>query len=248
MPTSFLNLVDDNGTNSTGTLIDKAEFQALLMGASITSTSTGAVNNWAPGVDGHTLIEWNGAADATFSGLTLGQAGLTVTVKNVTTTKVAYFLHQSGLSSVGNKFTNYIASGLTPVAPLGTVTYRHDGTSWQIVSHVQGATLPWVPADGSGASLVFNVVTANYLVAGRLVYVDTQLVYPSTANASVAKITGLPFITAGRCTLGVAGSVDFATQITSSVTIDIIAPGGGTKTNTQMSLANFYMSGTYATT
>jgi hypothetical protein len=162
MPTSFLNLVDDNGTNTTGTLIDKAEFQALLMGTvPTTQTNTGAVNNWAPGVDGHTFTRWAGASDATFSGCTGGQAGLLHVVKN-TGTKVGYFLHASGLSSAANQFSNTATSGPTPIAPGGSVAYRHDGTLWQLVGHDQG---DWItPTFAAG----------NYVGSGSMTWTLTS--------------------------------------------------------------------------
>lgn len=138
MAVSYLNLVNDDGSNTVGSLVDAAELQLLLRGSFVTSTSTGAVNNWAPPVDGHTFINWNGAADATFSGLAAGAAGLIVMVKNITTTKIANFLHQSGLSSAGNKFTNCATSAATSIAPSGSVIYRYDGTDWQLLAHEQG--------------------------------------------------------------------------------------------------------------
>lgn len=179
MPTSFLNLVNDPGDNTTGTLMDKAELQALLMGTFVTRTDTGAVNNWAPGIDGHTFTAWNGAADATFSGQTLGQAGLLHVVRNITAAKVAYFLHQSGSSSAGNKYTNSATSGATPVGPGGYIAHRHDGTDWQLVAHQQGAwitptfaagnytgsgAMTWVPDSG-------DITTCKYLLDGRRLHV-----------------------------------------------------------------------------
>jgi hypothetical protein len=162
MAVSFLNLVDDDGSNTVGSLVDKAELQLLLRGSMVTSTSTGAVNNWAPPIDGHTYINWNGAADATFSGLAGGLSGLTATVKNITTTKIASFLHQSGLSSAGNKFTNYATSGATSIAPSGSLTFRYDGTDWQLIAHEQG---DWI-------TVAFNA--ANFGASGAQTWTLTS--------------------------------------------------------------------------
>lgn len=51
----------------------------------------------------------------------------------------------------------------------------------------------WTPADGSGASLSFTTVEGHYVKVGQLVSVAATLTYPSTANGSAAKISGLPF-------------------------------------------------------
>jgi len=176
MPTSFLNLVNDDGSNTVGTLIDKAEIQALLMGTYLTRTDTGAVNNWAPGVDGHTFTAWAGASDATFSGCAGGQAGLLHVVRN-TGTKVAYFLHASGLSSAANQYANSVTSGATPIAPGGYIAHRHTGSVWQLVAHEQGAWIApaWVQAHftGNGSMTwlveVGDVGTSRYRLTGRTV-------------------------------------------------------------------------------
>lgn len=140
----------------------------------VTATDTGAVNNWAPGLAGHTLIEWNGASDAAITGLAGGTTGQRVTVKNITTTKVITSAHQSGSSSAGNKFRNAATSGLTPVAAGGWITYQYDGTDWQLVNHEQG---PWVTptyaaGDYTASSGTFTVdagdVLSNaYVLKGR---------------------------------------------------------------------------------
>jgi hypothetical protein len=211
MAVSFLNLVNDSGANLDGTLMDVAQVQLLLRGSFVTSTSTGAVNNWAPPIDGHTFIEWNGAADATFSGLAGGLSGLTVTVRNITTTKVASFLHQSGLSSAGNKFTNSATSGATPVAPGGWITYRYDGTDWQLVAHEQGAWITPTFAAGSytatagtwtlaAGDVIFNA----YRLSGRTLQWHARLATTSVSNAGVVLQAAIPGgFTAGQSSLPV---------------------------------------------
>jgi hypothetical protein len=199
MAVSFLNLVDDDGSNTVGTLVDKAQLQLLLRGSFVTSTATGAVNNWAPPVDGHTFIDWNGAADATFSGLAAGLVGLTATVKNITTTKVAYFLHQSGLSSAGNKFTNSATSAATPVAPGGWITYRYDGTDWQLVTHEQGAWVTptfaagsYTASAGTWTLTAGDVTTNRYRLSGRTLQWIVSLATTSVSNAGVTLLAALP--------------------------------------------------------
>jgi len=51
----------------------------------------------------------------------------------------------------------------------------------------------WTPADGSGAGLSFSSVSAKYVKNGNQVTASFNLTYPSTADGTAAKISGLPF-------------------------------------------------------
>jgi len=104
-------------------------------------TDTGNQNDYAAGISGHTMTRWAGAADATFTGVAGGSAGLVWVFKNTSTGKVAYFPHQSGSSSAANRFRNTVTSGATPVAQGGYAVYQHDGTDWQLVAHQQGLAI-----------------------------------------------------------------------------------------------------------
>jgi hypothetical protein len=110
----------------------------------------------------------------------------------------------------------------------------------------------WTPTDGSGAGLVFNVVSANYIKIGQLVYVDAQLVYPATTNGAAARIAGLPFSAVGRSALSIGqqntGPAGLQASITGSAAIDFSSVAGGITTNAQMSNINFYFSGCYRAT
>lgn len=115
---------------------------------SLANTAVGAQNNWAPGVVGNTVVFWNGASDLVLSGLAGGVLGQLFILHNITSAKVAYLIHQSGLSSAGNKFRNIATSGNTPVAAGGTAVFQYDGTDWQLIQHEQGA---WItPAFAAG--------------------------------------------------------------------------------------------------
>lgn len=54
----------------------------------------------------------------------------------------------------------------------------------------------WTPSDGSGAGLTFTNVTGYYTRIGRQVLVVFNLTFPSTVDASAARIAGLPFTSA----------------------------------------------------
>ena len=149
----------------------------------ISNSDTGAQNNWAPtGLSGNTLIEWNGAADAAITGLAGGSAGQIVTVKNVTTTKIATFAHASGSSSAGNKFKNIATSAATPIAPTGALTYQHDGTEWQLDAHEQGAliTAPfsagdYTPDGGTWTVEAGDVLSMGYKLDGRRIHIFVDI-------------------------------------------------------------------------
>jgi hypothetical protein len=144
-------------------------------------TDTGAVNDWAPAISGHTLIEWAGLADFAPTGLAGGVAGQIVLVKN-TGAKVALFGH-NGASSAGNKFFNLATSGPTPVAPGGWIAYLHDGAIWQLVGHEQGAwiTVTYAAGNftGSGAMTwavsLANQVNYSFRLAGRTLAIGLAL-------------------------------------------------------------------------
>jgi hypothetical protein len=199
MAVTFNNLVNDDGSNTVGTLIDKAQFQLLLMGAVVTSTSTGAQNNWAPGLDGHTLFTWAGASDAAVTGLATGTAGQIAMIRNTSTTKVITFAHLSGSSSAANQFTNSATSGVTPVAPGGWIIYRHTGTNWQLVAHEQGAwiTPTYAAGDFTAATGTWTVDSGDrllwkYRLAGRTLHVKFSLGTTSVSATPVYLLGKIP--------------------------------------------------------
>ena len=69
------------------------------------------------------------------------------------------------------------------------------GTSELLADYEEGT---WTPADGSGAGLTLSLAgTANYIKVGKIVTVQALINYPSTASASGAVISGLPFAANG---------------------------------------------------
>lgn len=162
----------------------------------VTSTATGTVNNWAPGLAGHTLVEWSGAADATFTGLASGVTGQIVTVKN-TGTFVAYFAHQSGSSSAGNKWRNLATSASTPIAAGGAISFTYDGTDWQLVAHQQGAWISPVFSAGDYGAVAPLTLTVDsgdvqgcaYYLSGRSLTVSFTLQTTTTGGTTAALLT-----------------------------------------------------------
>lgn len=156
-----------------------------------TRTDTGAINNWAPGLSHNTLVRWNGAADGSVSGLAGGTTGQLVTIRNLTSTKVLYLLHQSGLSTAGNKLKTLATTLPTPVAAGGWATLAYDGADWQLIAHEQGAAVdvPFNAADFTVPSGTWTVTSGQvgyfyYWLRGR--QLDARLQVLSTT------LTGTP--------------------------------------------------------
>jgi len=100
----------------------------------------------------------------------------------------------------------------------------------------------WTPSDGSGAGLSLTVANATYTRIGRLVTANFAITYPATANATNARIGGLPFTSSSVgfshpmvvsfCQTGIckSGLVD-----TSATTFLLSDTSGIALTNAQMS-------------
>jgi len=65
----------------------------------------------------------------------------------------------------------------------------------------------WTPTDASGAGLEFSSVVATYVKTANKVTLFASLVYPTTADASAAKIGGFPFTIANSLANRNPGSI-----------------------------------------
>jgi hypothetical protein len=261
-------LIDDNGSNTVGTLWNKAAVDhvyddvdaelARLDGrvdivkvdvVQTTRTDFGAQNNWPIGLTAqHTITRWAGSADLFVTGVAGGVAGVRWTFRNLGTF-VAYFTHNSGASTIGNRLTNAATSGTTPVAPGGWATYQHDGTAWILITHEQGA---WVTPTYSAGNFTSNVgswtVEAGdinayaFRLSGRTLTVSWYLQTTSVTGTPTQLRIAIPGgFTAGKASLhplvhddagaGNAGSFCLLTG-TGATTIDNFkAYGGGAFAN-----------------
>jgi len=115
----------------------------------------------------------------------------------------------------------------------------------------------WTPTDGSGAGLTFTTALGYYTKIGRVVQFSIQVVYPSTADTTAAKIGSFPFAFANANAArggAVVGYSSYAATIgllndTGGVTTSrfYVANGGTNVTNANLSTATIYLSGTYST-
>ena len=105
-----------------------------------TTTSTGTQNNFAL-TAGATVLRCNNATDVTFTGFAAGVDGQQLVIQSVGAGQVN-FAHQNAGSAAANRLTNYVTSGITPLAPgVGSALFTYDATSatWRLTQHTQGA-------------------------------------------------------------------------------------------------------------
>ena len=110
----------------------------------------------------------------------------------------------------------------------------------------------WTPTDQSGAGLVMTGGgNGNYAKWGKLLYVQIQLVFPSTANSAQALVGGLPFTASAHCGLYQSyGGPQVRCWISlGGSTLTFLTPTtGAPMTNAQLTGANFVVSGVIQTT
>jgi hypothetical protein len=182
---------------------------------------TGVVNNLNVGpLLPVTTIQWNGASDVTIGGIVGGKAGYIVNFASEGGGSVAYFVNASGSASAGNVLNNIVQSGNTPVAVGGYITYFHDGASWHLISHEQGApiTVPFNAGNftASGAMTwtvgAGNVTDQSYRVSGQ------WLIY--SVNVSSTTIGGVVDVE-----LRIALPLAFTCSGTNSTPCQVLNPG-----------------------
>lgn len=204
--TWYAGLVDDDGSGSVGSIWNKSQVNALMnvIDAELVLTSpaplstTGSVTNWAPGLQGDTLTQWNGAADLTVNGLAGGLSGQQWTFRN-TGTKNAYFVHGTG--ATGNQFSNVATSAATPVGAGGSVRYVHNGLNWLLMQHEQGT---WITPTYAGTNYGAvtggatwtvdsgDVVAHRYRLSGRTLTVGWQLSTTSLSGTATGSLKITP--------------------------------------------------------
>jgi len=156
----------------------------------VTSTATGAQNDWDPGIVGNTLILWSGASTLPVTGFTAGSAGQIIIFRN-TGTNLATFAHQSGSSTAGHKIFNKATSAVTPVGALGYATWIYDGTDWVLIDNDSNWITPAFAAGdytGSG-SLTWTVEAGDvekqqYRLVGTTLTIRSAIITTSTGGTA----------------------------------------------------------------
>lgn len=185
-------------------------------------------------------------ADKKISALTAASTPLAGTevlpiVQSSTTVKVSV----ADLTAGRTQTSNGIVQGTAGTGYNFTANTPAAGMTSQLLSWYEEGT--WTPADGSGAGLTFTSVEGKYTRIGRQVTATAVLTYPTTADVSQAKISGLPFAVSntgqflGIKTNGAANGLVSA----SGTTINLYNQGGVTLTNAGNSTVTLYLTGTY---
>ena len=146
--------------------------------------------------------------------------------------------------STGNLVIGTAGKGIDFSATSGT------GTSELLADYEEGT---WTPIDGSGAGLIFTATGGFYTKVGRQVFWQCTLAYPSTVDATNARVGGLPFTAvSGPSTEGRSGATVSYTNKGSLVNLFQIGTAiflykvnGVAMTNSELSTGTVYLAGSF---
>jgi hypothetical protein len=219
-------LVDDDGSNLTGSIWNKAAIKTVLLdpidAAVITqvilSSATGTVNDWVPAgyiAGTNALINLNGTGDLTVTGLAAGVPGQVVTFKNTRTSGVVAFPHYHAGSATTARFANSVESAPTRIAAGGWIQYMFIDL-WVLVGHEQGIpiAIPFTAGNYTGQGVITAAMVGqhDYYLNGRTctgtVAVNS---FPGLTSSASFNVAGWPYTRAspGRYDPGV-GSINGA--------------------------------------
>lgn len=207
----FNALVDDDGTDLTGSMWNKAAIASVILdpvdaallavpmrSTQVSSSTTGVQNAWNPGLADDTVIYWAGTTDLTLNGIVGGAAGRRLTIRNMAGGGNVLVGQNSGSAAAGNAFYNMVTSGPTPIAAFGAATWVHRGDLWMLVSHEQGAwiAMPYAASNYSGNQTGppdWSVDAGDlgggsnaYRLSGKTLLVSFYLIATSVANSPTA--------------------------------------------------------------
>lgn len=195
---------DDDGTGTTGTVIDNAEKTELYdqidaLKSRVTLTLTGVQNNVSITASSKEadVVLLNNASALTISGIVAPTAppkpGKRLVLFSIGAGDV-FLLHQNGSSVAANRLINFATSGQTPLAAgVGVATYVYDDNAsrWRLEKHEQGAPITPTFADshytGAGVDANWTLVagdrtTQEYWLKGRRLFVSFYLATTSVAG------------------------------------------------------------------
>jgi hypothetical protein len=106
----------------------------LTLSGEQVDTSTGTVNDFSLLTTGVTVLRWNGASSATFTGIAGGSNGRVIFVSNESTTQPLGLNNEAAGSAAANRIVNNGAATLT-ITSGGGALLRYDGTGsrWHVV-------------------------------------------------------------------------------------------------------------------
>jgi len=182
--TNWAALVDDDGSNTVGTLWTKDKVKTVLLDpidtaiawTEVNTTAVGTQNNFNPGIVGNTVIRCSNATLLTITGFPAGANGDRIRLVGIgAQVDLPYF---NAGSSAANRLVNWVTSGATSLYPGALPTrafaeyqYQTADSQWVLRAHEQGAWAPWTPAlkgVTSQSGQVYSTQSGRYHLAGRL--------------------------------------------------------------------------------
>ena len=198
-------LTDDDGTGTTGTVLNNSERQSLLdvcdaWRTLYTVTSTGTQNDFSitsSGVEAD-VLRLNNASDLTLTGIaapaTPTKPGKVLILRSIGAGNVL-LKHENAGSSAANRLINLATSADTPLAAgKGWAAYFYDSTSarWRMFAHDQGGFLTATFAAGNftgSGTMTWTVASGDrgsgYWLRGNKVHY-TFIVSTTTVGGSLS--------------------------------------------------------------
>lgn len=188
----FNALLDDDGSNTVGTVWNKAQIQSVLLDpidrmpwTLVETSATGMQHNFNPGFNGHTLLRCANAAVLGITGFVAGFEGQQIVVYQDSAQRVDLYPVNGG-SAVAGQLVHPCVSGPVSLqgasAINGVAAYQYSKGLWRLRSHEQGA---WIAPGYSGARYTapggsWTVEAADeavylYRVQGTLLYLSVYL-------------------------------------------------------------------------
>jgi len=192
MPITRSTWNDDDGSGTSGTILNNAELQKIydnvetFRGAAAVvdaNVLVSTVHNWFPIGFGKVdaVINVNPAADLLITGLIAGVIGQRVLLRNLSPSPstVVSIGHAHAGSAAANQIACFATSAPYPMGNRGSVELVYSGTNWLMVNQTPGAWIapPFVASDyfvnigtGTWPVAAADVAHCAYVVQGRMLH------------------------------------------------------------------------------
>jgi hypothetical protein len=131
--------------------------------------------------------------------LASGTSGQSFYFKNLSTGSNAFFSPAHTGSAAGNRLTNLVTSGVTPVAGGGWIQYAWDGANWKLINHNQGHSIqtPFSSGNFTTDAGTWTVVSSNqvaygYFLDGALLRLSVKVQQTSVSGGPTLLKVALP--------------------------------------------------------